>query len=56
LVFWFSPQEPACPDFIQDRIGWKGEALTDARYLDTKTQPGFKTIRVEYVLNREEIL
>ncbi len=56
LVFWFSPQEPGCPDFVQDRIGWKGEALTDARYLDTKTQPGFRKLRVEYVLNREDIL
>ncbi|MCX6345818.1 MAG: hypothetical protein NT018_12230 [Armatimonadetes bacterium] len=56
LVVWISPQQPGCADYIQDRIGWKGEALTDKNYLDTKTHPGFKELRWEKILSRKDIL
>ena len=29
LVISIVPQQPNVPDYVQDRIGWKGEALTD---------------------------
>ena len=45
LTIWCHPQQPDVPDYVQDRIGWKGEALTDKHYLDTKTQPGFRMLR-----------
>jgi tetratricopeptide (TPR) repeat protein len=56
LTIWITPQQPDTPDFVQDRIGWKGEALTDKRYLDTKTQPGFKLLRYERILDRKDIM
>jgi len=54
LVVWFNPQD--APDHIQDRIGWNGEGLTDAKYLDTKTRPGVKMLRAEFVLKKSDIL
>lgn len=56
LTVYFTPQQPNCPDFIQDRLGWKGDALTDKRYLDTTTRPGFKMLKWEKVLKAEDIL
>jgi tetratricopeptide (TPR) repeat protein len=56
LTIWFTPQQPDCPDYIQDRIGWKGEALTDKRYLDTKSMPGFKILKYERILDKKDIM
>jgi len=56
LTVWYVPQDPDAPDYVQDRIGWKGEALTDKRYLDTKTKPGFNCLRTEFVLDKKDIL
>lgn len=54
LIVWFNPQE--APDYIQDRIGWRGEGLTDKNHLDTKTIPGVRIIRKEFILKRSDIL
>lgn len=54
LVVWFNPQE--APEFIQDRIGWKGEGLTDKNCLDTKTIPGCRMIRKEFILRKSDII
>jgi len=43
------------PDFIQDRIGWRGEGMTDKRYLDRTTLPGVNMIKWEKVFDREEL-
>ncbi|MCL5103364.1 MAG: hypothetical protein M1133_04530 [Armatimonadetes bacterium] len=56
LTVWVNPQQPGCPDFVQDRVGWKGEAFTDKNYLDTKTLPGFKLLKWERVLERKELI
>jgi len=56
LTIWFTPQQPDCPDYIQDRIGWKGEALTDKRYLDTTSMPGFKILKYERILDKKDIM
>lgn len=56
LTIWVTPQQPGEPDYIQDRIGWRGEALTDKRYLDTKTMPGFKMLRKEFIISRKELI
>lgn len=56
LTVWVSPVDPGVPDYVQDRIGWKGEALTDKNYLDTTTQPGFKMIKKEFILSRSDII
>jgi len=55
LVITVVPQQSDTPDYVQDRIGWKGEALTDKRYLDTKTQPGFHLLRKEMVLSKKDV-
>lgn len=44
------------PDFVRDRIGWKGEGWTDKRFLDTTTVPGSNLIRVVIPLTREDLL
>ena len=56
LTVWVMSEQPGCPDFVQDRVGWRGEAFTDARYLDTTSHPGFKRAKWEKVLDRSEIL
>jgi len=56
LTVWVTPQQPDVPDFIQDRIGWRGEALTDKRYLDTEMLPGFRCLKYEAVLDRKDVL
>jgi len=54
LTLTFDPRE--APDFIQDRIGWHGEGLTDKNYLDTKTIPGVRRIRREWVIDRADLM
>ncbi len=44
------------PDFVRDRIGWKGEGWTDKRFLDTTTVPGSNLIRVVIPITREQLL
>jgi tetratricopeptide (TPR) repeat protein len=63
LTIWMRPQSPGVPDFVQDRIGWKGEALTDKRYLVTTPQPdlrinepGFRMLKKEVILDRSDIM
>lgn len=56
LTIWVTTEDPGVPDFIQDRIGWKGEALTDKSCLDTTTHPGYKMLRKEFILKRSDII
>ncbi|MCX8052511.1 MAG: tetratricopeptide repeat protein [Armatimonadetes bacterium] len=56
VVITFVPQQSDAPDYVQDRIGWKGEALRDKRYLDLRTQPGFRLLRKEFVLTRKDVM
>jgi len=44
------------PDFIQDRIGWHGEGMTDKRYLDRTSFPRQNVIRWEKVFDRRELI
>ena len=46
----------SAPDFIQDRIGWHGEGLTDKKYLDTKTAPGVRLIRKTWIIDRKDLI
>ena len=56
LTIWFSPQSPT-PDNVQDRIGWKGEAMRDKpEYIDKDTLAGFTMLRTEFIIPREAIL
>jgi tetratricopeptide (TPR) repeat protein len=54
LTLTIDPRE--APDFVQDRIGWHGEGITDKRYLDTKTVPGVRIIRKEWIIDRKDII
>lgn len=56
LTLWISPQDPGCPDYVQDRVGWRGEAFRTKQGLDTKSVPGFRQIKWETYLNRKDIL
>lgn len=63
LIIWIKPQQSGVPDYVQDRIGWKGEALTDRKYLVTTPQPdirmttpGFKLLKKEIILDRSDIM
>lgn len=51
LTLWVTPQEPGCPDYVQDRVGWRGDAFR-SEYLDKKTVPGINTLRREFVLDK----
>jgi hypothetical protein len=37
MILWFNPR--TAPDFVQDRIGWNGEGLTDNKYLVETNEP-----------------
>ncbi len=56
LTIWMTPVDPGMPDYIQDRVGWKGEAITDKNYLDLKTRPGFHMLKKEFILKRSDII
>lgn len=66
VTLWFNPSNPNdCPPNVQDRIGWHGEGITDARYLDaTGVVPGdtsspiphLRQIVKKITLTREDIL
>jgi hypothetical protein len=56
LIIWVTPEDPGMPDYVQDRVGWKGEAITDPSCLDTKTRPGFRMLRKEFILQRSDII
>ncbi len=66
LTLWFNPaSEMDNPPFVADRIGWRGEGLTDSKYLDTKgdqpgtansTLPGERMLEKTYYLTRDDIM
>lgn len=63
VTIWVKPQQSGVPDFVQDRIGWKGEALTDQNYLAVTpqpdirmTEPGFRILKREIILDRRDIM
>jgi len=57
LTVWFSPIQPGCPDYCQDRIGWKGDAIVDkSEYIDTTTTPGFRMLRKEFIIDRKDLI
>ena len=55
LTFSFSPRN--APEFVQDRIGWSGEGLTDKKYLVVdKGRRDLRMLRKVVVLSREDLL
>lgn len=56
LTIWMTPTDPGMPDYVQDRVGWKGEAITDKNYLDLTTRPGFRMLKKEFILKRSDII
>lgn len=54
LIVWFDPQE--APITVQDRIGWKGEGITDKNYLSTTFHPGYRVVVREFKLKRSDIM
>lgn len=56
LTIWVTPAEPGMPDYVADRVGWKGEAITDKNYLDLTTRPGFRMLKREFILKRSDII
>lgn len=66
VTLWFNPANPNdCPPQVQDRIGWLGEGMTDAKYLDTtgvvpgdttSPIPHLRQIKKVITLTREDIL
>lgn len=53
LTLTFNPR--TAPDYIQDRIGWDGEGMTDKNYLDTSV-PGVRKVRKVIHLERKDII
>ena len=68
VTTWFMPNNPNdTPIQVQDRIGWKGEGITDPRYLvvcdgkspmpgDVTPIPGLRYLSKTYTLTRDDIL
>lgn len=59
LIISFNPRN--APDFVQDRFGWSGEGLTDAKYLEVvapKSGIGadLRMLRRKITLTKEDIL
>ncbi|MCE5322853.1 hypothetical protein LLG46_05990 [bacterium] len=55
LTVWLTPQQPGCPDYVQDRVGWKGEAFRD-KLIDTEMIPGINCLKWERMLTQDEIV
>ena len=69
LTVWWTPMDPT-PDFIQDRVGWKGEAIVDSNdclRTDQMMSPayglrrsawskGFRILHKEWTIDREQLL
>lgn len=56
LTVWMTPVDPGMPDYVQDRIGWMGEAITDKNCLDLTTRPGFRMLKKVFILKRSDII
>jgi len=54
VIVAFYPRR--APDFVQDRIGWNGEGLTDKRYLREDILPGCRMLYVKLKLTRDDIM
>jgi hypothetical protein len=54
LIVSFNPR--TAPDFVQDRIGWSGEGLTDKRYLREDIKPGLRLLYLKLKLTKEDLL
>jgi hypothetical protein len=54
FVVSFNPR--IAPEMVQDRFGWGGEGMTDKNFLDTKTKPGLRMLRVPMTLTRDDLL
>lgn len=54
LIVSFNPR--TAPDFVQDRLGWNGEGLSDKRYLREDIKPGLRMIYVKLKLTRDDLL
>ncbi len=54
LTLWFIPAGSACPEFVQDRIGWNGESMKDAHLV--KNYKGTKNaVVIEFDLDKSDI-
>ena len=55
LILSFNPRN--APEFVQDRLGWSGEGLTDKKYLVVdRSKRNLRMLRASVILTREDIL
>ncbi len=54
LTLWFVPAGSVCPEFVQDRIGWNGEAMQD-KYLKKDYMGKKNAVVIEYDLDKSDI-
>ena len=56
LIFEFNPRQTS--PFIQDKIGWSGEGMTDKKYLwvDRSVNPPVRIIRKVYRISRDQVM
>jgi hypothetical protein len=54
LEFYFNPR--SAPPHIQDKIGWNGEGMTDARYINTDIRPGTRVLFARLEITRDQLL
>ncbi|MDQ2985955.1 MAG: hypothetical protein M3R13_04455 [Armatimonadota bacterium] len=54
VEFYFNPR--SAPAHIQDRIGWNGEGMKDANFLNIEERPGTSILFAQFKLKRQDIL
>ena len=54
LIISFDPRK--CPDFVQDRMGWNGEGITDKRYLRDDVKTGLRMLYLKLKLTKDDIV
>ena len=54
LEFYYNPR--SAPSYIQDRLGWSGEGMTDQNYLNNAIRPGQRVIYAVLRLTKDQIL
>jgi len=54
VEFYFNPR--SAPAHIQDRIGWDGEGMSDANYLNTEAREGTRILLAQFKIKRQDIM
>lgn len=54
VEFYYNPR--SAPSYIQDKLGWSGEGMTDQSYLNTEIREGQRVVFAQFEMTRDQLL